>query len=118
MASVSTYHGPRYTDFVTLDSRIQSFSSCSNTDLNPCHEYAKAGFFAVGDKLICFYCGIVLSNIKKYDNPWIEHLIYGSRCAYLRIVRTAAHESEEKEWSPCSSKNIYSNYETRELLPI
>ena len=117
MAPISTYHGPRHPDFATLESRIQSFLSCNNPIFNPCHEYVKAGFFFVaGDKLICFYCGIVLTNVKKYDNPWTEHLLYGSRCAYLRLNRIIVHECDESEWNPCLVKDVCANYESRKSL--
>lgn len=37
-----------------------------------------------GDCGRCFFCGGGLKNWEASDNPWIEHVRWFPRCAYIR----------------------------------
>jgi len=118
MVSIQTHHGPTYPGLSTLESRVESFRGNTNPLFNPCTEFVKAGFFwRNNNQLQCFFCGVLLQNVRKYDNPWIEHLIYGSRCAYFRLHRNFNEaEQEGIEWTPSLSENTHLNYENGNLI--
>lgn len=55
-------------------------------------ELAEAGFYYTGheDYVKCFECGLVLTNWREDDDPWIEHAYWMSVCDY--VIRTKGRE--------------------------
>jgi len=86
---VATYKGPVYSSFVTLSSRIKSYSQDFWTrDL--IEFYSKSGFYfcSLTNKPICFYCGLRLENYGKHINPWLSHRFLASKCTYINLNYT------------------------------
>ncbi|XP_065340490.1 baculoviral IAP repeat-containing protein 7-B-like [Cloeon dipterum] len=77
---------PSNTRFVTLKSRLDSFSGFwpKNLRQNP-HDLACAGFFYTGrgDRVICFHCNLGLKDWDPNDDPFIQHCKWNSNCQYL-----------------------------------
>jgi len=46
---------------------------------------AEAGFFRTykNHHVLCFHCGIGLSDWKDEDDPWMKHALWTNECAYL-----------------------------------
>jgi len=46
---------------------------------------AEAGFFRTykNDHVLCFHCGIGLSDWKDDEDPWMKHALWTNECAYV-----------------------------------
>lgn len=52
----------------------------------PCrNRLAECGFYfiKVFDITVCFCCQLLLGNWKNFHDPWLEHYLYSSNCAFL-----------------------------------
>jgi len=78
---------PRHPNFVTLESRIQSFQGKRVPDGQQPNVLALAGFFYVGpqDNVRCFQCDGGLKNWQPNDIAWTEHKRWFPRCPYVLI---------------------------------
>jgi len=87
-----TNGGPVFPEFADLLKRASSFDGSLRDKVPPFATMAKAGFFSTGfyDVAVCFYCGLRLNHWKKYDSPWLEHLIFEQDCAYLTLNKHRA----------------------------
>ena len=96
-AAVAISDGPKHLAFVSLTSRLNSFKNWQFGTVQLPLNLARAGFFHSGvvDRVICFYCGVCLCKWEKLDNPWIDHAIHSSTCAFLLLNKS--------NWSPTQS---------------
>lgn len=73
-------------DYQNINDRETSLRSCdfikqSNYDIN---KFTKAGWFCNGsDSLQCFFCGCIVKNWKKDDNPEERHMNTNPKCLYM-----------------------------------
>ena len=78
---------PQYEKYADVGDRVESYKSKPiNLPLKP-QEFAGAGFFPMEDdshNLSCFYCG-VQCDMKKTDDPWIQHAIHSPKCPFLHM---------------------------------
>jgi hypothetical protein len=85
---VHSHTGPKHTEFVSMDSRIRSFTTDWPTEcpVKP-KELAEAGFFYIGmsDYVKCFYCDGGLCSWSPGDEPWSEHCRWFPSCHYVRL---------------------------------
>ena len=90
VAALTLSDGPMYREFVTSAARLGSFKKWKHEVVQSSANLSSAGFFYLGtkDRVCCFYCGIGLSKWEKTDNPWIEHAVHSSTCAFLLLNRS------------------------------
>ena len=103
--------GARYTNFRSYDARERSFEHWPQGLKQSKRVMAKAGFFYTGrsDQVYCFYCGIGLNKWLENDDPFVEHVKWSKRCAYMMLLggykleiidettETSAAEGESEE---------------------
>lgn len=83
------YRGPRHKEYITLDSRTNSFKSWpEGVKQQPC-ELAEAGFYycGPGDHVRCFHCGNGICNWENGDVPWEVHAIFYPKCSYVLLTK-------------------------------
>lgn len=72
-----------------LGRRIDSFQFWPMLMKDLINKLVDAGFFycGIGDRVQCFYCGIVLHDWNLTDEPWEEHAYIGDKCGYLNAKK-------------------------------
>jgi hypothetical protein len=107
-----TNGGPRYPKFASTSSRLSSFGEAVANRYAPYGKFANSGFFytSVGNRVTCFYCGTVLHDWYYYDNPWTEHFLSNSRCAYLKLNHNRVDDPEFEYWLPTEVSSIEEKY--------
>lgn len=52
-------------------------------------QLSDAGFFytKIGDRVVCFNCGIGLRGWEVDDDPWEEHIRFSEDCEYVQLVK-------------------------------
>ncbi|XP_033305671.1 E3 ubiquitin-protein ligase XIAP-like [Bombus bifarius] len=75
-------------EYVTYESRLNSFETWPTYTKPSSEELADAGFYYTGvyDFTICFHCGSMKAGWRNED-PWEEHAILSPNCCYLLTVR-------------------------------
>lgn len=83
------YTGPKRKDFLTCESRLESFVRWPERVTQKPSELADAGFFYCGlsDHVRCFHCGNGLRNWEKDDIPWNEHARWYPECSYVLLKK-------------------------------
>ncbi|WAR16588.1 IAP3-like protein [Mya arenaria] len=83
-AVVSSTKFPKYLNYTTTASRLDSFKACQNIAAST-RILSEAGFFYAGteDCTRCFYCGIGLRNWSENDDPWTEHARFSLDCDHV-----------------------------------
>ena len=53
-------------------------------------ELANAGFFYEGysDKVICYYCSLMIGAWRPEDDPWTEHAKWLPDCTFLNVMKS------------------------------
>lgn len=85
-------NGPAYPSLTRTEDRLKTFKNWPTSMKQKPHDMAEAGFFYmnVGDKTICFYCGVGCKFWEEDDVPWEEHARWSPDCTYLLL-----HKGEE-----------------------
>jgi hypothetical protein len=110
---VLTNQGPYWMPYTTLDSRIESFTKHTIFPLECYKKFAEAGFFySSPNEITCFYCNLSFRDWYFYENPWLEHLIHNSRCAFLKLNYSNLQQqrSNNAEWVFNESLSLQANY--------
>ncbi|XP_060588221.1 baculoviral IAP repeat-containing protein 7-A-like [Ruditapes philippinarum] len=91
----------RYTNYVTEESRLRSFTNWSHENERQTHALADAGFFYVGiqDCVRCYSCGIGLRGWSDDDDPWIEHVRFSPECQHVRQQKPELNTDHRQEES-------------------
>ncbi|XP_052762877.1 baculoviral IAP repeat-containing protein 2-like isoform X2 [Mya arenaria] len=106
-AVVSSTKFPKYPNYTTTASRLDSFKACQNIAAST-RLLSEAGFFFAGteDCTRCFYCGIGLRHWSENDDPWTEHARFSLDCnhvvsekgrEFVNLVKLALELTNEKE---------------------
>ena len=79
---------PEYYQYITCASRLSTFETWPVTHMKG-EELAEAGFFysGVGERTICYQCGIKIDRWRPGDDIWRQHAYYSSSCYYLLVTR-------------------------------
>ena len=79
------YHHP---DMMYFKDRLQTFKRWPKQIIPNKYNLARAGLYYTGetDKVICFACGIVLSQWERTDEAWSEHTRWSPKCTYLQMI--------------------------------
>ncbi|KAI4458466.1 inhibitor of apoptosis [Holotrichia oblita] len=69
----------------TLQARFDSFEDWPISMKQTKKLMAEAGFFysGIGDKVICFTCGVGVHKWEEDDDPWVEHAKWNPHCEYV-----------------------------------
>jgi len=81
---------PKFCSFVYYDNRLKSFFDKWPQSLaQKPTELASAGFFytGIGDRVICFHCGLGLKDWAPQDHPWQEHIQWNPSCTYIHKMK-------------------------------
>jgi len=91
--SVISHNFPKYSKFISLESRQESFNSWPHTISVAC--MAEAGFFYIGkgetDRVKCFHCGASFMEWKENDDPWEEHAKFQPNCELVLLKKGKAY---------------------------
>lgn len=77
---------PQHPDFSSKSTRLVTFLDWPRQMRQKPEDLAEAGFFYTGrsDKTVCFQCGGGLKDWEENDDPWQQHALWFSQCAYLK----------------------------------
>merc|ERR1712183_580334 len=105
---VLPHRRPMYSNFVTQNSRLETFATWPIQLAQTPSELASAGFFytGCGDKVRCFSGGCGLEMWEPGDRPRLEHSKWYPDCSFVRMMgelhtetenygRNGSHESPE-----------------------
>lgn len=105
-----------YFEFAIESTRLRSFDKWPKSMKQKPEQLADAGFFytQIGDRVICFSCGVGLYEWSETDDPWEEHALCYEECDYLRLVKGVEFiESVKKKFNKTENKiNIQSSSST------
>ncbi|XP_059614747.1 baculoviral IAP repeat-containing protein 3-like [Phlebotomus argentipes] len=75
--------------YVTLESRLESFSSWPVAMQTRPEDLASAGFYysGRGDIVFCFVCGLRLNQWRVSDDPHVRHAKMSHNCEFLRSTK-------------------------------
>ena len=96
---------PECKDFLSYESRLESYNRWPELVTQKPQELAEAGFFYCGlsDHVRCFHCGNGLRNWEAGDRPWDEHAFWYPECTYVRLKK--GQEFIDKQGKPSESHN-------------
>ena len=79
---------PQNVSMKYFSDRMKTFKNWPKQIVQQPKELAQAGFYYIGegDKVKCFYCGLVLYNWLTCDNPVCEHKQHGFTCKFIHVV--------------------------------
>ena len=99
-----------YSNFVTRNSRLETFQSWPIQLAQTPSELASAGFFytGCGDKVRCFSGGCELEMWEPGDKPRLEHSKWYPDCSFVRMMGEIHTETENT-----GSNENYKNTENR-----
>ena len=86
---MSRIWNPFCPDFETYNNRLSSFKYWPLDRFIPSKILSLAGFFHLDKRdhtVMCYYCGLVLSEWELYDNPIFEHRRHQVNCFHLDLV--------------------------------
>ncbi|XP_035715046.1 baculoviral IAP repeat-containing protein 5-like [Folsomia candida] len=74
-------------DMCLNSDRVATFKNWTGKCKQNPKNFSEAGFYSTGygDRLSCYYCGIIIHNWLPSDDPWIEHSIHSSDCPFLSL---------------------------------
>ena len=70
------------------ENRLNTFEHWPKQMLPDKYALARSGFFytGCGDKVKCFSCGQVIGDWERTDDAWKEHVKWGPRCEFVKMV--------------------------------
>nr|CAD7199114.1 unnamed protein product [Timema douglasi] len=86
---VNKTQGPAFPQYASIDARMKSFDGWPVSLKQRPDKLSEAGFYYTGkgDQTVCFHCGGGLKDWEDYDDPWTEHALWFSKCAYVLQVK-------------------------------
>jgi hypothetical protein len=75
---------------INCEDRLKSFTNWHKYSTNPTPtDLAKSGFSYCnfGDKVQCFWCGIILKKWLQTDDPWCEHKKWSPNCPFIKLCK-------------------------------
>lgn len=79
----------RYPMYARIEERLETFKNWPKSLKQKPKELAEAGFFYinVGDKTVCFCCGVGCKFWEEHDVPWEEHAKWSPNCTFLLLKK-------------------------------
>ena len=111
---VLPHRRPMFSNFVTQNSRLETFASWPLQLAQTPSELASAGFFytGCGDKVRCFSGGCGLEMWEPGDKPRVEHSKWYPDCSFVRMMGEI-HAETENTGSNENYKNTENTGDTR-----
>ena len=96
---VLPHRRPMYSNFVSQNSRLETFKTWPVQLAQTPSELAWAGFFytGCGDKVRCFSGGCGLESWEPGDKPGLEHSRWYPDCSFVRMMGEIHTETENTE---------------------
>jgi baculoviral IAP repeat-containing protein 7/8 len=81
----------KFPRFSAMTRRLKTFRDWPKCLAQKPQVLATAGFFytGVGDRVVCFYCGLGLKDWDPEDDAFKQHVIWRSWCQYLAMTKGA-----------------------------
>lgn len=78
--------------FMTLETRLESFSDWPVGMHTRPEDLAEAGFYysGRGDIVFCFVCGLKVNQWKIFDDPFVKHAKFSRNCTFLKAIKGEA----------------------------
>ncbi|XP_063603118.1 baculoviral IAP repeat-containing protein 2-like [Penaeus indicus] len=110
---LSQHSGPTRSDFMTVDSRLETYVEWPEDIGLHIQDLAEAGFFYCGlsDHVRCFHCGKGLRNWISSDIPWKEHARWYPTCRFVLLMKGQDYINKvQQEYPPYTriASTIYS----------
>lgn len=92
-------HRTEFPNFAIETTRLRSYLEWPKSMKQKPGQLADAGLFytKIGDRVVCFSCGIGLRAWDDDDDPWEQHALYSKNCGYLRLLKGQNYEEEVKK---------------------
>lgn len=86
---IRTDSAPAYPEYASFQSRLKTYKNFPGNSFQNKYNLSECGlkYSGVEDIVECFYCGLILHDWEKLDNPWIEHCRYNPKCIYVLLMR-------------------------------
>nr|CAD7426842.1 unnamed protein product [Timema monikensis] len=86
---VNKTQGPVCPQYASIGARFKSFDGWPLSLKQRPGKLSEAGFYYTGkgDQTVCFHCGGGLKDWEDEDDPWMEHALWFSKCAYVLLVK-------------------------------
>ncbi|MGA9377703.1 MAG: baculoviral IAP repeat-containing protein, partial [Phormidium sp.] len=98
---IQSYQAARSPEYVTVQSRIDTFISGSwpRQILQKPKSLAEAGFFysTFSDEVECFSCGISLKGWERKDNVFEQHAIWNPKCDFVKLIKGSLYSEQIKK---------------------
>jgi len=80
---------PVFPSYLTISSRLKTFSDWPNQIKQKSRALAEAGFYYTGssDEVKCFHCDISLKEWKDEDDEWERHAKRNPNCHHVNLVK-------------------------------
>ena len=114
---VLPHRKPMYSNFLTQNSRLETFKTWPEQLAQTPSELASAGFFytGYGDKVRCFSGGCGLEMWESGDKPRLEHAKWYPDCSFVRMLEEIDTENTGKEGNKNINEKIDCNGNNKNL---
>lgn len=87
--TVTKFHRIMHPEFASFESRLKSFRAWELSDVVDPYLLARAGFYfqKMPDQTACYFCGLIIVEWRKQEDPFMEHLIFKPECPFVHINR-------------------------------
>ena len=88
---------PKYRSYSCCNDRVKSYEDWPKYHHPSPAQHSKSGFFYMnrGDRVRCFYCGIVLKDWNIMDIPNTRHKKESKDCKFLKMIVNDDDESND-----------------------
>lgn len=92
----STQHIAQFPTYKLEAARLRTYNDWPKAMKQTPGQLSDAGFFytKIGDRVVCFNCGMGLRAWDDEDDPWEEHAKFSPNCEYLTLVKGRAFVDE------------------------
>ncbi|KAJ8319589.1 hypothetical protein KUTeg_002857 [Tegillarca granosa] len=96
LSCTNIYFKPKHMNMIYYVNRVKTFTNWPRQLIQTPKALSKSGFFYenVGDRVTCFYCGVILKNWLKNDCIDTEHLRWSPDCSFAKMVSSMDGFSE------------------------
>ena len=84
----------KFLKYGCIQERIRTFEKWPIASIQKPEKLAEAGFFysGMGDRVVCFHCGVNLAFWTVNDNPDGEHKMFASKCQFM-LFKDKTHDN-------------------------
>lgn len=81
---------PKFPQYLTCEQRLKSFEEWPSLLGSMKNALIASGFFYenIGDRTVCYSCGVMLKNWQLTDDPWEKHAEKFSNCSHVTLLKS------------------------------